>query len=367
MRKRSNKHASVIALILALGLFATACGGGGSSPSTSTPGSGGAPVANVGDPNANEGNSAPKQVGKIKDGILTCKTDCAFQFMAQEQGFFDDYGVEVEFVQNNSNVTLLKALIAGELDVIEVTPDGALAAVEQGNGLKIIGGSIPGLPHVLYARDDIKTVEDLKGRSAGTSQPGALPQVVVMSLAEKAGMNGLTDIQWVNVGGESQRVQALLAGKIDATAAAADFIPMVEEQDGYHVAFSFRDTLPEYLRFVYITTDKVIQEKGEALQAFMTASSKGLRYAVENPEETVELAKKILNTDDDTNIRSSMGILIGQKLVAPDLAVTPEQVNFMQEINISLDKQQKLLPIDQVLDLSFQEKALAELGPWEWK
>jgi ABC-type nitrate/sulfonate/bicarbonate transport system substrate-binding protein len=274
----------------------------------------------------------------------------------------------VEFVQNNSNVTLLQALIAGEVDVVEITPDGALSAAAQGSGLKIIGGTIPGLPHVLFARKDIKSVKDLKGKRVGTSQIGALPQILVMAMLKKEGMDPQRDVQWVVAGNEAQRIQALLADKIDATANTIEFLPIVQANPNYHMVLKFRDMLPEYLRFALITTDKVISEKRDVLQNFMLAYSEGLRYAVTHPEETAKLAGKILNVSpDDPQIKTALDVLIGQRLVAPDLAVTGDQVNFMQDINIMLGKQPSRLPLERVLDLRFQQKVVAELGPWQWR
>ena len=50
----------------------------------------------------------------------------------------------------------------------------------------------------------------------------------------------------------------------------------------------------------------------------------------------------------------------------PNGYVSPTALNWMQELNVRLGRQSKVLPIEQVATWEFQKQIVAELGEMKW-
>jgi NitT/TauT family transport system substrate-binding protein len=301
-----------------------------------------------------------------KHGIVAAKGDAGFQFMALEKKFWGQDGLDVSFVQTEGGSTLFRFLLAGEVDTIEVSPPDIFSAVTAGGELKIVGATIPGMSHVLYVKNDIKSVKDLAGRKVGISVPGALPQVLVQALLLENAMS-LDSVQWVNAGGDAARVKALLVGNVDAVASTPDWVPMVTKEGTARVLLKFGEALPKYVRFVLVTTDKTIREKPDALTAFLSGYARGIRHAVVNREETIALTRKTIKAEaNDPAPAFIYDLFVRERLLAPNLAVAEEQIAWMQDLNLRLGKQKAAVPLNRVVDLRFQQQVLARLGPHTW-
>jgi NitT/TauT family transport system substrate-binding protein len=301
-----------------------------------------------------------------KHGIVAAKGDAGFQFMALEKKFWAQDGVDVSFVQTEGGSTLFRFLLAGEVDTIEASPPDIFSAVAAGGELKIVGATIPGMSHVLYVKNDVKSVKDLTGKKIGISVPGALPQVLIQALLLENGMP-LDSVQWVNAGGDAARVKALLVGTVDAVASTPDWVPMVTKEGTARVLLKFGEALPRYLRFVLITTDKTIKEKPEALTAFLSGYARGIRHAVQNRDETIALTRKTIKAEaNDPAPAFIYDTFVRERLLAPNLAVSEDQIAWMQELNLRLGKQKAPVPINRVVDMRFQQQVIARLGPHKW-
>ena len=62
-------------------------------------------------------------------------------FVANDQGFFADNGIELSVIEATGGPAAASALLAGDADVMINAPDSVLLAHEQGQPLKIIAGS----------------------------------------------------------------------------------------------------------------------------------------------------------------------------------------------------------------------------------
>ncbi len=301
-----------------------------------------------------------------KHGIVAAKGDAGFQFMALEKGFWAQEGLEVSFVQTEGGSSLFRFLLAGEVDTIEVSPPDIFSATAAGAELKIVGATIPGMSHVLYVKNDIKSVKELQGRKVGISVPGALPQVLVQALLLEHGLP-LDSVQWVNAGGDAARVKALLVGTVDAAASTPDWVPMVTKEGTARVLLKFGEALPRYVRFVLITSDRTIRERPDALTSFLSGYARGIRHTLRHRDETVNLTRKTIKAAaDDPAPGFIYDTFVRERLLAPDLAVSEDQIAWMQELNLRLGKQKSAVPMARVVDLRFQRQVVTKLGAYTW-
>ena len=87
-------------------------------------------------------------------------------------------------MQIKAGATLMKALIAGEIDSVDMGAAESIVAGVRGTGVKIVGCTWPGVPQVVLAKTEIKTLADLKGKNVAISSPGSLPDLLFRGMLD---------------------------------------------------------------------------------------------------------------------------------------------------------------------------------------
>ena len=143
------------------------------------------------------------------------KSDAGILMMPGE-GFAAQQGLKLEYVPLQGDPIGYRALINGEVDTHESTAAGAIVAPGHGAEIKIIGCHLPALVQGVFVPNPITIrVQDLKGKIFAVSLPGALPEALARALLEKNNIKP-SEVQFANLGTDTDRFKALVAGKADA-------------------------------------------------------------------------------------------------------------------------------------------------------
>ena len=142
----------------------------------------------------------------------------ASMWMAKETGGFAKEGLDVEMISMSSTLAL-PALIANEVDVIQVSAVPLINASLRGFDVVFIAGMLNTMIWDLYARAEIKSAEQLKGKIVGTERPGSPVAYGTLVALRKLGLTP-KDVQLRPFGGTIQIAAALQLGQIAAGAAA---------------------------------------------------------------------------------------------------------------------------------------------------
>src|SRR5678816_3732617 len=143
----------------------------------------------------------------------------AVNYVAQDQGFFRRYGLEVSFVVVRSGPVGMAALASGETHFHSGSATGAtLGSVAEGMDIVFVAGIINKLIGNIMASPKIKTPTDLKGKTiAVTSASGGSWMFTTLAL-EYWGLDAKRDgITFRILGDESVRGQALANDAVAAT------------------------------------------------------------------------------------------------------------------------------------------------------
>jgi ABC-type nitrate/sulfonate/bicarbonate transport system substrate-binding protein len=143
----------------------------------------------------------------------------AAMYVAQDQGFFRRYGLDLTFVHVRSGPVGMAALAGGDSQLHEGSVTGAtLGAAAEGTDLVFVAGMINKLIGNIMASPKIKSPSDLKGKVIGvTSASGGSWMFTTLAL-EYWGLDAKRDGSTFRIlGDEAVRSQALLNGAIAAT------------------------------------------------------------------------------------------------------------------------------------------------------
>jgi ABC-type nitrate/sulfonate/bicarbonate transport system substrate-binding protein len=162
----------------------------------------------------------------------------ASMWMAKETGGFAKEGLDVEMISMSSTLAL-PALIANEVDVIQISAVPLINASLRGFDAVFAAGLLNTMIWDLYARPEIKNAEQLKGKIVGTERPGSPVAYGTLVALRKLGLTP-KDVQLRILGGSEQITAALLTGQIVAGAAAPP-VSFQLDRAGYHSMASLLD------------------------------------------------------------------------------------------------------------------------------
>ncbi len=313
-------------------------------------------------PRAAEAGEA-RRLTPWKHATIPPRADSMFQLMAQEKGFFREAGLDVEFLYFESGITVVQAVVSGEADTVDIAPSSTFVSISRGAKVKVVGSTGWAVPYVLYAKSDIKSLKDLGGRTIAISQPGALAEVLARAMLEKEGLDAKAiGVQWLNVGGDAARMQALIAGRVDATIDHVEFLPRAQ-QAGLIVLGSTSEMLPHYIRFATVASERALRDRSEDLVRFCTALTRGIRYSMEHRDETIDLGVRTVKRDR-ADVARTYDWFAQNKALEPNFFFPPEGIRFMQELNVKLGTQTRVVPSEEVATWEVQKRVVAALGPY---
>src|SRR5262250_98227 len=133
-------------------------------------------------------------------------------WMAKEIGGFTRENLDVEVLSMSANVAL-PALLANELDAVEVSAAPVLTASLRGHDAVFVAGLLNTRIWDFYARPEIKGVEQLKGKLIGTDRPGTPIAYGTLVALKKMGLT-TKDVQLRPLGSSAQIIPALLSGQL---------------------------------------------------------------------------------------------------------------------------------------------------------
>jgi ABC-type nitrate/sulfonate/bicarbonate transport system substrate-binding protein len=155
-------------------------------------------------------------------------------FVAKDQRFFDENGLEVDLVQVSSGPVAVAAMAANEAQFYTVSATGsALGAMASGLDLVWVAGLINKLDGYFYVAPKIQKPDDLKGKTIGVQSFGGGIWMFTMMTFDHWGINPERDkIQLRVIGDQSVLVQALGTGIIDGAVLGYAYSSVVQRNGG---------------------------------------------------------------------------------------------------------------------------------------
>jgi NitT/TauT family transport system substrate-binding protein len=142
--------------------------------------------------------------------------------LARAQDYFAEEGLEAEFVNFDAGTEAALALATGRADFSGNSIDHAIKMRASSQDLKMIV-SFTTLPTVTLVirrglKQQIRSIQDLKGRRLGVTAIGAGTHVLAAYVLKKAGVS-ISDVEVSAVGSGTRLIQALKGGQVDAAMA----------------------------------------------------------------------------------------------------------------------------------------------------
>lgn len=169
-------------------------------------------------------------------------------------------GFDVVQTFYNAPELAVQAVVRGNAHVAAISLPAALAAIQAGAPVRIFAEQ-SGNEWGLGAKKSIQSMNDLNGATIAVHSETSISNGLVQWLIKEEGISP----QVLIVPGSAVRVQALMAGQIDASALLLpDAVKLtMERPDDFHVLFSWASKLPDVMATVYISRTDLLENRSD--------------------------------------------------------------------------------------------------------
>lgn len=248
--------------------------------------------------------SDPSEKIKLKIGYGN-HLGCALYFIAQEEGYFDEYGLDVELVLFQNGSEGLAALQAGQIDAGSFGSTASFSLISQGQDLQIFGGQMHEGSGIITLHENAKEMSDFKnykGKTIGLVRMST-GDVVFRGGLLAAGLDLKEDVNIVELESAATVMEAVKKGEIDA---GGSWIPHLENavSQGLEIAMLSGEVLKNHPCAVMVAMDESIQKNGEAFTRLHKALLKAFDLFEHDHEKSIadiqkylELSTEVLKAD----------------------------------------------------------------------
>ena len=295
-----------------------------------------------------------------KHGILEAKSDAGFIAMVDKGGFGAKRGLKIELLQIKAGATLMKALIAGELDSVDMGAAESIVAGARGTGVKIVGCTWPGVPQVVLAKAEIKSLAELKGKNVAISSPGSLPDLLFRGMLDAANVP-FSDVKLATQGADLDRYKSLISGITDAAVVSNEFEAVMPPN--IKVLAKGNTAVPKFIRLCIATSSKVLAERRDDLVRFIAAEMDAYAYAAAHRDANIKLAHEMTHAKpDDKRAEFIIDQAIRDKQIDPSLAIPADRIDWMQELFVKAGVIPKTVPTATLIDTGVRDDAAKLAG-----
>ncbi len=232
----------------------------------------------------------------------------ALLFIAQEKGFFEEQGVEVELVELSSSADVRRAFERGQIDGMATSFVEVLEAFRNGPRHPVVGlmTDYSNGGDVVLASKRINNLASLSGRRIGI-EPGTLNRFVLTRAMESVGLE-IGDVEVVNTPRQAMK-EAAVNGEVDAVVTYPPVSTDIERAGLMHVVFSSAQIPGEVADVVSFDRDLFTYRSGD-IAAFTRAWGQAVQFIEAEPDAAYALVSRHIGMSADELATTYKGIEI---------------------------------------------------------
>jgi len=275
--------------------------------------------------------------------------------VAQYKGFFKDEGLDADIVVMGA-ATSIAALSNGDIDCTLLTGSVIRAAI-RGLPVRLVAGLLTSSPHVLLARQEIKSVKELRGKKVGLGAFGDATHVLARTILARNGLDPDKEIQFLSLGSDSARFAALQQRLADVAVTSPPW-DFEGEKMGYNILARAYEYVNYPLSGIGVNV-KAIQQNREQTKRTVRSLIKASRFIRENREEAVKVLVAWAKIKPEHAYASYDSTV---KVISEDGGIPGDGLNLLVDLAKKDAKISREIPMSEVADFSILQEVQKELG-----
>ena len=254
--------------------------------------------------------------------------------VADKQGLFAKYGIEVVNDNKKNSDELRADLAAGKGDVAYLAVDNAVAMVELAHQDVVIVMGGEGSQNELIVQPGIKSAADLRGKTLIVDAPNTAYALQMKKILLLSGLAAGKDYEIKPFGATPQRLIAMREQKDFAGSMLGPPVSLVAKKEGFVSLGSVQQLIGPYQAAGFFTQRAWAKDHRDLLIAFLSACIEAQRWLL-NP----------------ANKQQVIDLFAAQYHLAPDIAAEDYEISISHPGGFAKDAQLDLHGFENVLKL----------------
>jgi ABC-type nitrate/sulfonate/bicarbonate transport system substrate-binding protein len=306
-------------------------------------------------------SSAAQELLKVPVQIPAITPAVTAFTVARERGYYRQEGLDAQLIVMPSALGS-QALLGGNVKFS--TAGGAgLLPILRGAPVRFMFTTFHRPMFWLYARPDIRSVENLKGKKVGVSSLGSGPDSLLREILKKHGLDEGRDVAILPVGSGTARFFALQAGSVDAAMLSIPANLMAHDA-GFRQLVSFIDQEWVELQGTVNVTDQLLASEPALVEKFIRATLKGFIHFRDLRSQTIAILSRFLRTPEE--VSGKIYDLMRPSLTQDGIVSEEVQRKSLEHVvdRVALKEPPRL---ERIFDYSVAVKVRNELRAKGWK
>ena len=218
-------------------------------------------------------------------------------WIAQDLKLFEREGLKTELLYINAAPRVMAAMLAGEIQIALSGVSPLVTTYAQGSDPVAIAGAVNQINVAIFARPEIRSPEDLRGKRIGITRFGGLTDFSAQYALKKWGLQPAKDVAIVQIG-DASAVMGAMAG--NAVQAATLQLPstILAAQLGYRELLDLSKSGLDYQNTVVLTMRSLIKRSPETFRSFIRAHSTAIAVFHRQKEMSLKVIARYLKGMD---------------------------------------------------------------------
>ena len=284
------------------------------------------------------------------------------QYVAIEQGYFKDEGIDLTLVNSAGADKVMTALISGDAQIGFMGSEASIYVYAEGSKDYAVNFAqlTQRAGNFLVGRNDDPDFqwEDLKGTTVLGGRAGGMPEMIFEYILKQHGINPRTDVtidQSIDFG---LTAAAFMEGDADYTVEFEPFATKVELEGAGRVVASLGVDSGYVPYTAYCARESYLKENPKLIQGFTNAIQKGLDYVNSHTaEEIAAVIKPQFSETEESTIAAIVDRYLSQDTWKTDLIFQKESFTLLQEILMDAGELEEPVPYEDLVTTEYARKA----------
>lgn len=223
-------------------------------------------------------------------------------WIAADRNLFTKYGLNVD-IRYIAPATATQALIGKNLDIIN--PGGEIVeAGLNGEPVVYIAGIMSRAVMSIYAKPEIGSVADLKGKVLAVTVPGATTDFAARVLLQQARLTPGKDVKLIYLKGMAEILTGINQGNADAGIFTSPTTLKAQHAGLKELVNVTEQNIP-MIHAALASTKEYVKTRRDDARRFLQAYLEGIKIARTDPDYTKQIIGKYTKTTDVADLENS--------------------------------------------------------------
>ena len=214
-------------------------------------------------------------------------------WLGVEQGFYRKHGLNLEAIFMRNGPLSMAAMVAGDVHMNFTSANNVLNAAAAGMDAVVVANVIAHGDGIFMARPEIQKPEDLKGKRVALQSIGGGGWANNMLCLDYLNLDPERDkIQFIVLGDQPSRVQALESGRVQASWIGYTFSEPLKKK-GYTALVDLGRVPIPYMGSSLVTRRQFVRQDPKAIEAIIKGTLDAVRF-IAKPENKTAVTQTIM-------------------------------------------------------------------------